>query len=74
MPECACESTTDRHRASDAHAHQQDRSELFIVDNSDSDWKDMRYLHDWCQISKSIDIATGYFEIGAKGRDRQARA
>ncbi|MGA2233756.1 MAG: DEAD/DEAH box helicase family protein, partial [Tepidisphaeraceae bacterium] len=40
-------------------------SELFIVDNSDADWKVMRYLHDWCQISKAIDIATGYFEIGA---------
>lgn len=40
-------------------------SELFIVDNSDADWKALRYLHDWCQISKAIDIATGYFEIGA---------
>src|SRR5580698_9164697 len=40
-------------------------SELFIVDNSDTDWKLLRYLHDWCQISKSIDIATGYFEIGS---------
>src|SRR6266851_2577640 len=40
-------------------------SELFIVDNSDDDWKVLRYLHDWCQISKGIDIATGYFEIGA---------
>lgn len=40
-------------------------SELFIVDNSDEDWKALRYLHDWCQLSKSIDIATGYFEIGA---------
>ena len=40
-------------------------SELFIVDNSADDWKALRYLHDWCQISKSIDIATGYFEIGA---------
>ena len=40
-------------------------SELFIVDNSDDDWKAVRYLHDWCQLSKSIDIATGYFEIGA---------
>lgn len=39
--------------------------ELFIVDNSDSDWKVRRYLHDWCELSKSIDIATGYFEIGA---------
>src|SRR5437588_9583697 len=40
-------------------------SELFIVDNSDEAWKVMRYLHEWCQISKSIDIATGYFEIGS---------
>ncbi len=40
-------------------------SELFIVDNSDEDWKVLRYLHDWCQISKSIDIATGFFEIGS---------
>ena len=40
-------------------------SELFIVDNSEEDWKAVRYLHDWCQLSKSIDIATGYFEIGA---------
>lgn len=39
-------------------------SELFIVDNSDEDWKAARYLHDWCQLSKSIDIATGYFEVG----------
>jgi len=40
-------------------------SELFIVDNSDDDWKVLRYLHDWCQISKGIDIATGYFEVGS---------
>src|SRR5437762_1594120 len=40
-------------------------SELFIVDNSDEDWKVVRYLHDWCQLSKSFDIATGYFEIGS---------
>src|SRR3954452_12130318 len=39
-------------------------SELFIVDNSDTDWKVLRYLHDWCQLSKGIDVATGYFEIG----------
>jgi len=38
-------------------------SELFIVDNSDADWKVQRYLHGWCQYSKAIDIATGYFEI-----------
>jgi hypothetical protein len=40
-------------------------SELFMVDNSDTDWKVLRYLHDWCQISKAVDIATGYFEIGS---------
>ncbi|MBM4081593.1 MAG: helicase, partial [Planctomycetes bacterium] len=40
-------------------------SELFIVDNSDETWKALRYLHDWCQLSKGMDIATGYFEIGA---------
>jgi phosphatidylserine/phosphatidylglycerophosphate/cardiolipin synthase-like enzyme len=40
-------------------------SELFIVDNSDEAWKALRYLHQWCQISKAIDIATGYFEIGS---------
>lgn len=40
-------------------------SELFIVDNSEDDWKAVRYLRDWCQLSKSLDIATGYFEIGA---------
>ncbi|MCX6082048.1 MAG: phospholipase D-like domain-containing protein [Chloroflexi bacterium] len=40
-------------------------SDLFIVDNSDEQWKAARYLHDWCDIAKSMDIATGYFEIGA---------
>ncbi|MCC5840517.1 MAG: DEAD/DEAH box helicase family protein [Opitutales bacterium] len=38
-------------------------SELFIVDNSDSDWKVRRYLREWCQLSKAIDVATGYFEV-----------
>jgi len=40
-------------------------SDLFIVDNSDTDWKVRAYLRDWCEIAHSIDIATGYFEIGA---------
>lgn len=40
-------------------------SDFFIVDNSDSDWKVKSYLSEWCELSKSIDIATGYFEIGA---------
>lgn len=40
-------------------------SELFIVDNSEDDWKALRYLKDWCGLSRSIDIASGYFEVGA---------
>ncbi len=40
-------------------------SELFIVDNSDADWKVLRYLHDWCQVARGLDVATGYFEIGS---------
>lgn len=39
--------------------------DLFIVDNSDKDWKVRRYLHDWTELAHSFDIATGYFEIGA---------
>jgi len=40
-------------------------SELFIVDNSDELWKVRQYLHEWCQISKAIDVATAYFEVGS---------
>ncbi len=29
-------------------------SELFIVDNIDEDWKVVRYLHEWRQISSAI--------------------
>src|ERR1035441_7066474 len=42
----------------------QSGSELFIVDNSNSDWKVWSYLLGWCELSRAIDIATGYFEIG----------
>jgi superfamily II DNA or RNA helicase len=38
--------------------------DLFIVDNSVSDWTGLRYLEEWAGIAKSFDIATGYFEIG----------
>ena len=41
------------------------RSDLFIVDNSDEYWKALEYLRQWCEISESIDIATGHFEINA---------
>ena len=40
-------------------------ADLFIVDNSDSDWKVKQYLKEWTDIAGSFDIATGYFEIGA---------
>jgi superfamily II DNA or RNA helicase len=43
----------------------QPASELFIVDNTNSEWKVWSYLSEWCELSKAIDIATGYFEIGA---------
>jgi superfamily II DNA or RNA helicase len=39
--------------------------ELFIVDNSDDEWKALRYLHDWCDYARRIDVASGYFEIGS---------
>ena len=38
--------------------------DLFIVDNSDSEWKVLRYLQEWTDIAQRFDIATGVFEIG----------
>ena len=43
----------------------QSGGDLFIVDNSDKAWKARKYLHDWADIARAFDIATGYFEIGA---------
>jgi phosphatidylserine/phosphatidylglycerophosphate/cardiolipin synthase-like enzyme len=40
-------------------------NDLFIVDNSDADWKVLSYLSEWSDISSRFDIATGYFEIGS---------
>jgi len=40
-------------------------NDLFIVDNSDEEWKVVNYLAEWSGISSRFDIATGYFEIGA---------
>ena len=48
-----------------ASEKQRQGSDLFLVDNSDKDWEVLRYLRDWGQLSKSVDIATGYFEIGS---------
>lgn len=39
--------------------------DLFIVDNSDADWKVRDYLREWTELAHTFDIATGYFEIGA---------
>jgi hypothetical protein len=38
---------------------------MFIVDNTDDNWKALHYLNEWCEISNQFDIATGYFEISA---------
>jgi superfamily II DNA or RNA helicase len=43
----------------------QTAGDFFIVDNSDEHWKALEYLRQWCELSSAIDIATGYFEIGA---------
>ena len=40
-------------------------SELFIVDNSDSEWKVLQYLREWAEISHQFDVASAYFEIGS---------
>lgn len=39
--------------------------ELFIVDNSDENWKGLRYLEEWTEVARQFDIATGFFEIGS---------
>ena len=39
--------------------------ELFIVDNSISDWTGLEYLRQWTDIANGFDIATGFFEIGS---------
>ncbi len=39
--------------------------ELFIVDNSLSDWTCLRYIESWAHVSEALDIATGYFDIGS---------
>ena len=36
----------------------------YVVDNSSESASVKKYLSEWCTISKQMDIATGYFEIG----------
>lgn len=38
---------------------------LFIVDNGSSGRNGLGYLREWSEIAKGVDIATGFFEIGA---------
>lgn len=40
------------------------QSNLYIVDNADETRSAKRYLTEWCPISKQLDVATGYLEIG----------
>jgi len=49
-------------------AEPQKGRDFFIVDNSVSGWTGLRYLEEWSSIAKKFDIATGYFEIGARAR------
>lgn len=39
-------------------------SDLFIVDNSDSDWKVKNYLHEWTEIRGIVEkhIKNSYFK------------
>ena len=57
--------TPDEVVAEDDMAQKQSGRDLFIVDNSVSGWTGLRYLAEWAEISKSFDIATGCFDIGA---------
>ncbi len=41
-----------------------DHHDLYIVDNSSADQSVKKYLTEWCTVSRQMDIATGYFEIG----------
>ncbi len=45
-------------------------SELFIIDNSDHDWKVLRDLHDWCQLCGAMDVVTRCLEIGGLRKHR----
>ena len=39
--------------------------DLFIVDNSVSDWTVFHHLEEWTEVAEIFDIATGHFEVGA---------
>lgn len=39
-------------------------SNLYIIDNANNEQSVQNYLREWCSISKQMDVATGYLEIG----------
>lgn len=41
-----------------------DHKNLYIVDNVTENQTVKQYLNEWCEISKQMDIATGYLEVG----------
>lgn len=41
-----------------------EHQKLYVVDNSNENQTVKKYLSEWCQVSKQMDIATGYLEIG----------
>jgi len=41
-----------------------EHSNLYIVDNENEEQSVKKYLREWCPISKQMDVATGYLEIG----------
>lgn len=41
-----------------------DHKTLYVVDNSSEEQGVKHYLNEWCEVSKQMDIATGYLEIG----------
>src|SRR2546428_4411861 len=50
----------------EAQKHEPTRrgGDLFIVDNSDTEWKVREYLREWSDMSDKFDIATENLEIG----------
>ena len=57
----------DGHLERDRVAQDDSRKDgpLFIVDNSPGGRSGADYLREWCELARSFDIATGFFEIGS---------
>ena len=52
-------------KANSRSPHKAGSSDFIIVDNADPQRNVLTYLRQWCDVSSSIDIATGYFDVGA---------